>query len=188
MQRLLLLCLHSVCHGNDFQRVLHCGTNTWWDSYTFCHSILVLIDVSIFFQLLSTHQQRSVTWRLSLGPLGWVFLVLCCHGCSSTLMIGSCFKMSYLFYPSMYCCLLCEFTWIPCSMELFVCKYIYCRFVFESISWLLVKGKIDRVIPIIKSIAKTNGVELSEEACRILEVVWVIFKVMSSNKTMTLIA
>ena len=50
-------------------------------------------------------------------------------------------------------------------------KNIFYRFVFESISWLLVKGKIDRVIPIIKSIAKTNGVELSEEACRILEVV-----------------
>ena len=47
---------------------------------------------------------------------------------------------------------------------------MFYRFVFESISWLLVKGKIDRVIPIIKSIAKTNGVKLSEEACRRLEV------------------
>ena len=43
----------------------------------------------------------------------------------------------------------------------------------ESINWLLVKGKIDIVIPIIKSIAKTNGVELSEEDCRKLEVMFI---------------
>ena len=42
---------------------------------------------------------------------------------------------------------------------------------FESTSWLLVKGKFDRATSSIKSIAKINGAELSEEACQRLEVI-----------------
>ena len=42
---------------------------------------------------------------------------------------------------------------------------------FESTSWLLVKGKLDRATSSFKSIAKINGVELSEEACQTLEVI-----------------
>ena len=45
------------------------------------------------------------------------------------------------------------------------------RFVFESTTWLLVKGKLDRATSGMKSIAKINGVELSEEACHRIEVI-----------------
>ena len=42
---------------------------------------------------------------------------------------------------------------------------------FESATWLLVKGRVELAIPILKSIANTNGVEISEEVCSSLKVV-----------------
>ena len=64
----------------------------------------------------------------------------------------------------------------PVSIAMIVCNILLgniggYRFVFEPTSWLLVKGKFDRAISSIKSIARINGVELSEEACRSLEVI-----------------
>ena len=49
------------------------------------------------------------------------------------------------------------------------------RFVFESTSWLLVTGKFDRAVTNVKSIAMNNGVKLSKEDSRQLEVICINF-------------